>query len=113
MSPKTPSLPEAVLSFIKLPVAPSLEMLDRYIPTIAPLPVDVARPFWSVMIPTYNSGDFLRKTLQSVLSQDPGPDQMQIEVVDGGSTSDNPEEIAKELAHGRVTFYRMAENRGA
>jgi hypothetical protein len=38
---------------------------------------------------------------------------MQIEVVDGGSTSDNPEEISEELGHGRITFYRIAENRGA
>jgi GT2 family glycosyltransferase len=113
MSQRTPSLSEAVLSFIKLPPAPPLEAFDTYIPKITPLPKDVSRPFWSVMIPTYNSGDFLRKALESVLCQDLGPDQMQIEVVDGGSTSDNPEKIAEELGHGRVEFYRLAKNRGA
>src|SRR2546423_1107808 len=42
-----------------------------------------ARPFWSVMIPTYNArADYLEETLRSVLRQDPGPEQMQIEVLD-------------------------------
>jgi len=42
-----------------------------------------ARPFWSVMIPTYNPrADYLEETLHSVLQQNPGPKQMQIEVVD-------------------------------
>ena len=42
-----------------------------------------ARPFWSVMIPTYNArADYLEETLNSVLQQDPGPGQMKIEVVD-------------------------------
>ena len=38
------------------------------------------RPLWSVMIPTFHCARFLRQTLESVLSQDPGPDVMQIEV---------------------------------
>ena len=45
-----------------------------------------ACPFWSVMIPTYNPrADYLEETLHSVLQQDPGPEQMQIEVIDDGS----------------------------
>ena len=48
-----------------------------------------ARPYWSVMIPTYNPrADYLEETLRSVLQQDPGPEQMQIEVIDDGSTVD-------------------------
>jgi glycosyltransferase involved in cell wall biosynthesis len=40
-------------------------------------------PFWSVMIPAYNSvREYLVEALESVLSQDAGPDKMQIEVVD-------------------------------
>ena len=41
------------------------------------------RPFWSVMIPRYQPDEnYLRQTCASVLQQDPGPDQMQTEVVD-------------------------------
>ena len=49
---------------------------------LPPVPAGEARPFWSVMIPTYNCAVYLRETLASVLAQDPGPDRMQIEVVD-------------------------------
>ena len=58
-------------------------------PRFDPLPPDVGRPVWSVMIPTYNCARYLRETLASVLAQDPGPDQMQIEVIDDCST-DHP-----------------------
>lgn len=41
------------------------------------------------MIPTYNPRpDYPEDTLHSVLQQDPGPEQMQIEVIDGRSTDD-------------------------
>jgi glycosyltransferase involved in cell wall biosynthesis len=41
------------------------------------------------MIPTYNPrADYLEESLQSVLRQDPGPEQMQIEVIDDRSTDD-------------------------
>ena len=46
-------------------------------------------PLWSVMIPTFHCARFLRQTLESVLSQDPGPDVMQIEVVDDCSNNNN------------------------
>jgi cellulose synthase/poly-beta-1,6-N-acetylglucosamine synthase-like glycosyltransferase len=61
-------------------------------PKIHPLPDDgKARPFWSVMIPTYNArADYLEETLRSVLRQDTGPEQMQIEVVDDCSPSGAP-----------------------
>lgn len=95
-----------------LPRCPALEELRAHAPSIAQLPEDPGRPFWSVMIPTYNSGDYLRSTLQSVLCQAPGVDQMQIEVVDGCSTQDRPEKIVEELGRGRVAFHRLASNRG-
>jgi glycosyltransferase involved in cell wall biosynthesis len=63
------------------------------------------------MIPTYNSAPYLRETLASVLAQDPGPEQMQIEVIDDCST-DEPRAIVEELARGRIGFYRQAENVG-
>ena len=81
-------------------------------PRIPTVPETMARPLWSVMIPTYNAGELLRTTLQSVLAQDPGPDRMQIEVVDNCSTNDDPETLAKSLAGDRVSFYRRAQNDG-
>ncbi len=61
-----------------------------YRATIAPVPQDTPRPLLSVMIPTYNCAGYLRETLASVLSQDPGPEIMQIEVIDDRSTQDDP-----------------------
>lgn len=40
--------------------------------SIVPVPDGVERPFWSVMIPTYNCANYLRETLASVLAQDMG-----------------------------------------
>lgn len=82
-------------------------------PEIAPLPEGISRPFWSVMIPTYNCANYLRLTLESVLIQDPGLDQMQIEVVDDYSTNDDPEAIVRKLSKDRVLFYRQSRNAGA
>jgi glycosyltransferase involved in cell wall biosynthesis len=83
-----------------------------YRPTITPLPSDELRPLWSVMIPAYNCAQFLRETLQSVLAQDPGPEIMQIEVVDDCSTRDDPEAVVAELGRGRVSFFRQPQNVG-
>jgi glycosyltransferase involved in cell wall biosynthesis len=81
-------------------------------PSIGSLAPGVERPQWSVMIPTYNCAELLRATLQSVLDQDPGPDAMQIEVVDDCSTTDRPDHVVAELADGRVTFWRQPTNLG-
>lgn len=64
------------------------------------------------MIPTYNCADYLRETLCSVLNQDPGPEIMQIEVVDDCSTKDDPQSVVQEVGQGRVAFYRQAQNVG-
>lgn len=64
------------------------------------------------MIPTYNCAHYLRETLQSVLDQDPGPDDMEIEVVDDRSTRDDPEAVVRELGRGRVRFFRQPGNLG-
>ena len=71
------------------------------------------RPFWSVMIPTYNPrADYLEETLKSVLQQDPGSEQMQIEVVDDCSKDGTASEITRRVGAGRVTFHAESENRG-
>ena len=74
-------------------------------------PVDAAfvRPVWSVMIPTYHCARYLGETLRSVLAQDPGPDAMQIEVVDDHSTQDDPERVVREV--GPTVAIREIQNR--
>ena len=79
--------------------------------SFAPIASDAPRPKWSVMIPTHNCAHFLPQTLQSVLAQDPGPEGMQIEVIDDAS-SDNPESVVAELGRGRVSFFRQPTNQG-
>jgi glycosyltransferase involved in cell wall biosynthesis len=82
-------------------------------PAIGLLPVDDYRPVWSVMIPTYNPrAEYLEETLKSVLQQDPGPEQMQIEVVDDCSKDDTASEVIHRVGAGRVTFHAESQNRG-
>src|SRR5215217_4497698 len=83
-----------------------------YRATIPPILDGAPRPLWSVLIPTYNSAQYLRESLMSVLTQDPGPDVMQIEVVDDHSTRGDPAAVVEELGRGRVGFYRQKENVG-
>jgi glycosyltransferase involved in cell wall biosynthesis len=86
---------------------------EGLVPRIGPVPAEVGHPLWSVMIPTYNCAKYLRETLESVLAQDPGHEQMQIEVVDDCSDRDDPEQVVKEIGRGRVLFYRKPANEGA
>lgn len=65
------------------------------------------------MIPTYRpQGAFLRKTLESVLQQDPGIDEMQIEVVDDCSPDGNVETMVRAIAGPRVQVSRTPKNLG-
>jgi len=82
-------------------------------PVIQPVPPGIKRPRWSVMIPTYNCARFLRETIESVLSQDIDSAEIQIEVIDDCSTSDDPEAVVNEFGQGRVSFYRQPNNVGA
>jgi Glycosyl transferase family 2 len=54
---------------------------------ILPVPEGVSRPLWSVMIPVYNRTKFVRQAVESVLAQDPEPDQMQICIVANSTES--------------------------
>lgn len=87
--------------------------LTNSVPIITPCPADGVRPRWSVMIPTYNCADYLHVALASVLAQDPGPELMQIEVVDDCSTKDDPESVVREIGRDRVQFFRKPRNEGA
>lgn len=74
--------------------------------------MNTSAPQWSVMIPTFNCGVELVQTLQSVLSQDPGPASMQIEVVDNNSDRPGVEECVRKVGRGRVGFTRNERNLG-
>lgn len=82
-------------------------------PVIKPVPPHTHRPQWSVMIPVYNCSVYLPQLLRSVLQQAPGPDQMQIEVVDDCSTDANVEKLVNEIGRGRVLYYRQQQNVGS
>ncbi len=82
-----------------------------HVEPVAPVAGDGPRPRWSVMIPSYNCSRFLAATIEAVLAQDPGPDAMQIEVVDDAS-GDDPGSVVRTVGKGRVGFYRQERNVG-
>ena len=77
---------------------------------IDPLDESAERPLWSVMIPAYNCADHLGEAIESVLAQDPGPERMQIEVVDDCS-DDGTAEVAARFGD-RVSLFRQPHNLG-
>jgi glycosyltransferase involved in cell wall biosynthesis len=89
-----------------------MHVTERHRAPVPPVPPSVERPRWSVMIPTYNCAGYLREALAGVLAQAPGPDVMQIEVVDDCSTADDPAAVVAELGGGRVAFHRQPRNVG-
>lgn len=64
------------------------------------------------MIPTYDGSAYLEKTLGSVLSQDPGAEVMQVEVVDDASPSGSPEPLVRRVCGDRVSVVRQTQNVG-
>jgi hypothetical protein len=85
-------------------------MSELHRPRIDPVPPGEPRPRWSVMVPTYECAGYLPAALEGVLAQDPGPEQMQIEVVDDCS-NDHPEAVVSRHG-GRVSFHRQPRNVG-
>jgi glycosyltransferase involved in cell wall biosynthesis len=64
-----------------------------------------------VAIPTYNPGlEHLELALRSVLDQAPGPDEMEIFVVDDCSPKGAPVELVKRIGGGRVQIYQNQKN---
>jgi len=64
------------------------------------------------MVPVYNRVSYLENTLRSVLGQDPGAGEMQIEVVDDASSEGNSQELVRRLAGDRVQFFCQARRLG-
>ena len=65
------------------------------------------------MIPTYRPSEHhLRAAIDSVLAQDPGADEMQIEVVDDCSPGVDVAALVRRLGRGRVAFSQNPHNLG-
>jgi glycosyltransferase involved in cell wall biosynthesis len=90
-----------------------MERIPQTPPTIHPVYTEDERPFISVMIPAYNCFNYLERAICSVLAQDPGIEQMQIEVVDDCSSDGNVEELVWKVGKGRVSYFRQSENVGS
>jgi GT2 family glycosyltransferase len=82
-------------------------------PRIAQVANAGSRPFWSVMIPTFNpQRNLLDKTLSSVLSQSGDASEMEIVVVDDCSTTVDVESMVRQLAGDRVVCAQTPRNLG-
>jgi glycosyltransferase involved in cell wall biosynthesis len=69
------------------------------------------KPFFSIIVPTYNRADLIKKTLDSLLAQQ--YEHFEIIVVDDGST-DNTEEIVGAIKDPRIAYYKKSNaERGA
>lgn len=76
-------------------------------PAISPVPAGTQRPFWSVMIPTYEpQPEFLAHAIAAVLEQDAGPREMEIAVVDDRSLGIDPRDCIPAAARERIVVYR-------
>jgi glycosyltransferase involved in cell wall biosynthesis len=58
----------------------------------------------TVLITTHNYGQFIEEAIDSVLSQDLSPDQLEVLVVDDGSTDDTSERVKKYGASIRYVY---------
>ena len=82
-------------------------------PRIRPVPPGIPRPFWSVMIPTFDPRpEFLTQALESVLAQDPGPAQMEIAVIDDHSREVDPRSCLSPSMRDRISWFRQETHVG-
>lgn len=88
-----------------------LAFLRRTAPRIPRLTTAQRRPFWTVIVPTHRRNHFLPQTLGSILAQDPGPERMQIEVMDDDPNSDT-RALVRELGRDRIGYTRQPRNVG-
>lgn len=79
---------------------------------IPPVGEGIERPVWSVMIPTFNPKNFIFESLESVLSQFPGKEKMQIEIVDDCSDKVNIPKLIGDLGKGIISYHRLPKNVG-
>jgi glycosyltransferase involved in cell wall biosynthesis len=65
------------------------------------------------MIPAYNCSVYLKDAILSVLQQDRGTENMQIEVVDDASSDANVADLVADVGRGRVRYFRQPQNVGS
>ena len=66
-------------------------------------------PLTTILIDAYNYGEFIERAIDSVLSQDFPPEQLEVIVVDDGSTDDTGERVRR---YGSRIKYLLKENGG-
>jgi predicted O-linked N-acetylglucosamine transferase (SPINDLY family)/glycosyltransferase involved in cell wall biosynthesis len=83
-------------------------------PSVIPLSDLNKRPFWSIMIPTYNpKPEYLNKVLRSVLAALPKGVDAQIEILDDASPDCDVAALLKKMSGmGKVSIHRNAKNLG-
>ncbi|MEO7356299.1 MAG: glycosyltransferase, partial [Ignavibacteria bacterium] len=88
------------------------ETVDTTNNIVQPIPSGTNRPLWSVMIPTFNPGIYFIDAVNSAISQNIGPELMQIDIVDDCSTKVDIPKIIEENWKGRVGYHRLPKNVG-
>ena len=71
--------------------------------------INMKTPLVTALIDTYNYGHFIEEAIESVISQDFPADQLEILVVDDGSTDDTKERVSK---FGKTVQYLHKPNGG-
>ncbi|NJE09304.1 glycosyltransferase family 2 protein, partial [Thermococcus sp. M39] len=69
----------------------------------------MVKPTVSVVIPTYNRSNLLKRAIESVLSQE--FEDFELIVVDDAS-SDNTPEVVESIEDGRIRYVRLKRNSG-
>lgn len=82
-------------------------------PIILPVIEGTERPLWSIMIPAYNCAKYLPGTIESVLANFSGIDNIQIEVIDDHSTDADVKKIVEETGKGKVSLFQQESNVGS
>ena len=72
-------------------------------------PKTTQTPLITVALPAYNSGRYIRETIDSILNQT--EQDFELIVINDGSTDDT-EEIVKSYSDGRIRYYTNGENLG-
>ncbi|MBK8742587.1 MAG: glycosyltransferase [Betaproteobacteria bacterium] len=66
-----------------------------------------SRPLVTIVVPSFNQGDFIRETLESCLSQDYRP--IEILVIDGGS-KDKTVAVLKSIVAPEIRWWSEPDN---